>query len=1125
MAEQRPQDSLTSVLLPSGQHGQECLSVARSWAREGLLKRALWIPTENVQPSAFGGMQANGILLDPGQEKSLDALTVLSRSRLRTLTVVILQICDPDKPVDDAQLDAAALLEAALRSARPQALVPADATDPVEVFLVNLLTGPTGLAGVPFDQVTGRSFDVNLVASPEDRRAADQMDRFVRPADNLDSWAMAQCATAGGLWSGMQLGPWEIIRGRGEDSALSQGDFVQPLRGFTRIVTSAPTARRALATAMNELRFAPENILMANHLVPVSDPQPYIDRTLEAFDHVDGGRIRYATPTPTPSPDKQRVGFFGALGEFFGFSAREIAKVPVFVFRRTKARVSARTTATLSGGDGHMVVYAGGESPDLDVYLADFERQSIEAQYTLADMEGGVPPAAPELWRTLRATSFGLLDGSAIPEPIPTPIVADQRVVLPSTTLVAPPPVAWRPDPEAPYPLTQQAGMEGLEVPPTSPRDAQWVNALITELWQRTSADIEQLQTARHEAAEQLKAYEAFMAAQAAAAGAAGSDAALSDAAASEAAGANAEGASGDAPDAAGSDAARSVSGTSGEEADPQPDSKGDDAPHESHSRADDEHHVDSSDDHADTDAEVDRSSPEAQAPIEADSQADEPESVVPPAVDPDLLDIELDAARVRLDTLQREYTSLERWVADREHSLLWRLAATVQSRTVQASTDAAQFRELATQIPVIDSEEPRRARNKFANRFLFLLSFGVLLALLTWRFGDRLMGLVGLAGWVAWVIYAVIVVVWLVVLLISYYRRRSRFIAQLRLLRHQQRDAVRQCREATYAEQKLTGLFQQLVEWGEMIGYAIHDPWQPEDKWLSGRLDADLAASLPTCVDLAVPDPNDVKGFRRLKREAMTTLAGEGWRSRTFNVLLERMLAEQDLEDSAEVAAQLDMDSPATPNGTRRTMLEQLRSGTLQSSAAERIMRQKAAGLYADRTTLARHAVVPVNSEYAAEDTDLLDAGSDLELMRPQWGDFLSGVLAGRTQFSLNLWSDEGTTHRDNRSHMHTLAFAPPRMSGDLQGGDIEIVPTRAADENGGVELSARCDFGPAVERQHVRIFAHTSQQMSGFEAASGYSMNGQSGSDNGRAAQADPTAGRSAPSRVTAVDVDLYN
>ena len=308
--------------------------------------------------------------------------------------------------------------------------------------------------------------------------------------------------------------------------------------------------------------------------------------------------------------------------------------------------------------------------------------------------------------------------------------------------------------------------------------------------------------------------------------------------------------------------------------------------------------------------------------------------------------------------------------------------------------------------------------------------------------------------------------------MLLKYYRRRSRFLAQARLLLHQQRDAVRQCREAMTAERRLAGLYEQLVDWGEILGYAVHDPWQPRDAWFSGRPAADLQATLPSCVDVAVPDPDDEAGFSRLKSAAMRSLAGAGWRSRAFNVLLERFLERQHADDTSAVVHQLDMDSPATPNGYRNLMLTLLREDQLQPAAAEHVLRSKAADIYANQDTLVHHTLVPINSEYAAEATDLLDEGADLEFMRPEWGDFLAGALNGTTQFSVNLWSDEGQAANRARQQMNTLTYAPPRMSHNLQTPTQSVIQTLAADMNRGVDLSARCDFGPQVEKKHLRLF-----------------------------------------------------
>ena len=403
-------------------------------------------------------------------------------------------------PVDSAQLEAAELLVPALRRARPEALIPADASNPVSVLLVNLLTGPTGMSGVPYETVASRAYHANLIASPEDRRAADQMDRFVRPGDNLVNWAMAQCAIVGGLWSGMPEGPVQVLRDTTEDSSMSQSDFVQPIRGYARIVASAPTARRVLATAMAELRFEDKNALMAKDIVPVSDPSLHLDRTLEALDTVDGGRIFYATPAALPEPGSDRHGLFAALGGFLKFSGREIVAVPSFLFRRTLARVGAKTTKIMSGEGGHMEVHVFGEAPEVARFTEAFERQSIEAERSLDAVEGGVPPAAPELWRVLRATIFGLLDGSPIPDPVPTPVVAGQRIVMPSTTLVVPPPNPWAPTSEELNDLAGQLGIDSLFVPSVASWRAEWLKDQLTEAWEREQQRLEALEVARAEA-------------------------------------------------------------------------------------------------------------------------------------------------------------------------------------------------------------------------------------------------------------------------------------------------------------------------------------------------------------------------------------------------------------------------------------------------------------------------------------------------------------------------------------------------------------------------------------------------------------------------------------------------
>ena len=1024
MTQQTPQENLSLILLPGGEVGEDCLNVARAWASEGLLKRALWIPASRVQRSEYGMPLAGGYLLDQDQESLVDVLAVLAQSRLHLVTLVVLQVPQPGDNVDEEQLSSAALLMTCLENSRPSTLDPS-AEKPVDFVLLNLLAGPTGMSGVPSGHVLSRRFAANLLAAPEDRRAADQMDRFVRPGGNLVPWAVAQAAGIAGVWSGIDEGPWRLLAKWGvtDDSALSQGDFVVPVRGFARIVTSAPTARRALALAMDEIRHEPGNALVSDHIVPLTDPSHILNRILDAFDDVDGGRLRYQSPAVTPEPGKARQGFMAATGQFVSFSAREILRVPGYAYQRFSAKMSTRATKALSGDEGHEEVTFAGLPPDLAYFNEDFERQALQAQRNLGDIQTGLPPASPELWRTLRQTVFGLLDGSPIPEPIPTPIVADQRVVMPSTTIVVPPPYPWAPSVQDADEEAETVGLGDLFVEACSPWQAQYARE---EMAARLAAAVPAQQTDK----EPTNPPAVVLSAEEQAAPVAEHATTLEQERVCAQCGeplanemAFCPGCGTDLTVEAGSDAREGV----GEAAD---------------------------DEAGRTGLYVEEET--KQPPVVNDTKRDDRHAA----------------------SLDRQAASLEAWIRDREQSLTWRLALRIYERTLQAGSDRQAAYNEAVTVPTIDGDEPRRARNQFANRFMLWFGVGLLIVSLTARFGNALARLISVPSWLVWVVIVAILVLWLVIVLTSYYRRRSRFLATLNRLRHRQRDAQRRCQESAYAENKLKGLYQQIVEWGEILGYGVHDPWQPDQSWYSGMPDQDMAATLPTCVDVAVPDPNDARGNRLLRRAAMRSIASEGWRARTFNLLLDLALAERAPETTDSESLQtdvnlLDLDAPATPNGSRRLMLDALRSSALQPEAARHVLRKKAAGLYAERETLMRHAVVAVNSEIAGEDTDLLATSGGLQMLRPTWGDFITGIHQGATQFSLEMWSDIGRADGDTRRAVKSIVWTPPGLESVEDSSGVHEVHSTPADRNRGIDVSVRIDLGPATETHVLRLFS----------------------------------------------------
>lgn len=1020
MTPHRPQDTLAVILLPSGDTGRACRDIIDAWAGEGLLQRAVWVLPEDVQPSVYGGASIHGHMIEEGSTQEGDVLIYLARSRLRTLTLATLQIIDPDAPVDHEQLAASRLLMRCITLARPSTLdTTGGGRHTLDLLTFNIVASPTGVSELPSAiLLDGNDFLAHVIASPEDRRAADQMDRFVVPGRNLNTWALAQATSLVGIWSGLDEQPWLALSrlSDSDHSATMQERYVVPMRAFVRVITSAPTARRALARAMNEVRFEAGNTLVSDSIRLMADPTEVLTNTLNSFDVLDGGRLSYTTPQPGAAARKRRTPLVRALGEFFRFSGREIVAIPGYFVARTTAHTAAKVTELLSGEEGHQEVSVAGVAPDLAHYVDVFERQAEDARTHLASIEAGVTPSAPELWRTLRQTVFGLLDGSPMPETVPIPTVGEHRVVVPATSLVVPTPITWQPDVE----LFAAAGMPldraALTVPPCSPMHAAAATAALTNMLRELKAAPSSTDSA----------------------GADPTGAEVLD------------------------DTTITITATDEDPTQLTPPTDSDATPNTGGR------------------VQARTTSRAMKAAVKSGIKAGSTAKRKAPRRAARGTRTATARALAAENLVSKNLHDLEQWVHAREHSLLWRLATRVSARSEQAGRDRRASYQEATTVPRMDVDELRRARNQFALRFLIWLPVTVLVLLLTGAVHLVLSNVIpGPAWWWLWVIAGSLLSLWLLTILLAHHRRRSRFLAILFRLQHQQLDAQRRCAASARAEALLGGMYEQLQQWGEILGYSVHDPWAPAAAWLSGRPDSDLVAELPACVDLAYPDPEDEAGGAALQMAATQAIASEGWRSRAFSVLLDVALRDRPQHTSIAESAMIDHDAPAAPNGTRAAMLAKLRTGELQQRAAVGVIRSKAESLYAERATLTGHLVIPAEGEIAAADTDLLAVVGAPAMVHPQWGNFLGGVVAGETEFAFSLWSGGGSMRNDLRSSMTTLTWTPPGMTVTHTSPHAHHYEARPANRNRGVEVALRVDVGPPVQPLDLQAFAHDPQRV----------------------------------------------
>jgi hypothetical protein len=1022
-------NALPMVLLPAGPSGETCLDLVKLWASHGMLRRSLWIRSEDVVEAEHSIPDATGWLVEGDAVSAVSVDRAHAMTKLGRRSLVVLSTPGMDSQSSSELTNSAGLLVDLLDSVSPENVDHAEAAAPSHYF--HVIAAPTGMSQIDSSRLLAIGFTANLIVSPEDRRAADQSAVIVRGGRQQAAWAVAHAATVAGIWTGLRDDFWTGLQHSGAlSSSVLAHEVVLPVRSFVRLVSSSVAARRALESAMVEVADGSVNSLAWPAARHATDPSGIIRDCLAAMDSFDGGRISYTSPQPTPAPGKKETASKIAVGEFLRFSRREIAGVPSYYKQRWKTRMSKRMTKHLSGEEGHEIVTVDGLGPDELRLQEQFERQAIEAERVLSHLEAELPTAAPNLWQAVRKTTLGLLDGNTLPDPVPTPAAGGQPLVLARPILSVPPPEPWQPSREALIAMPGAASVTELTVPSCSPRDAARVQELINAAQVEIRGEVAGLRAAVAEVSVDEDDLEDI----------------------DETVDEDVEDAFDDLID------IDDIDETVDEDDDA-------DADAEDKSNQDDENVGDADEDFGDEDDEDDYSD---LAAADSGSPSQERRHRDFPSAE----EVRLEKAQQRLSTVESASIELNRWVSERSPGLIWGLASVIDNRAKQATRDMESFREQATNAPAVDWGEPRRARNRFVNLFMTVNIFAIILGLLLWQFGPDLENALNGAvpQWVFWVVFVILFVFVHVQVLLSYYRRRSKFIRTMRILLHNQKEAMECAKQSAYAVARLDGVYEQLMDWGELLGFVVHQPWLVDDAVEETNFN-ELAESLPACLDVAVPDPEDVKGSTYLRQTAEAAIAGRGWRGRVFENMLDLYLAEESPDLEGVDPRVLDFDSPAAPNGSRRGLLHRMRNGQVQRQMANKVVQEQSEHLYEGTGNLRSHSVKPLHEVAHGS-----GAGSMLESegeshSTPPWGTYLDAVCMGQTEFTRKLWSDVGLMDQASRARIDSLVW----LRGDIPDlapdglGQLEVAPPT---ENRGVEVVSRIDVGGPVEPRLLRLF-----------------------------------------------------
>lgn len=439
--------SASIVLLPSNVYGEQVFSLAKEWTKTGLLRPAMWLDLDKVVLPENGPpvvpVKVLGLAPDRTMhEIEVDLFNQLAQHELKIVRIVGLRYLNQDpathKKKNQLVRDVGHYLERSLP-------LPVNAKGMKEaktrLLRLNLVVHPTQLSNLEQAEVLEGSWEINLLASPEDRRSPWTADAFVREGDQLTSFALAHVASAAGLWNGLPDGAFdEIASGEGQP-----GRIVVP-RLFVRAVSSDGLARRVSSKVLREFTDATTSTragglsisIPGTRAIPEPQIHEYQDWVINCIFQLDDGRLQYQGIPEKPELKKIRLRETSQLSHFFEFAFNKISQIPKWTWQNLRAKFGKKLTEKFQGDGGFATVgievNSGVDARDRAI-ISRYENLKeqiarVNLMPSRINIEKVTAESTPALWSGLRKLFFGMLDGSELPQQIQTPLYENEKLIF-----------------------------------------------------------------------------------------------------------------------------------------------------------------------------------------------------------------------------------------------------------------------------------------------------------------------------------------------------------------------------------------------------------------------------------------------------------------------------------------------------------------------------------------------------------------------------------------------------------------------------------------------------------------------------------------------------------------------
>lgn len=237
----------------------------------------------------------------------------------------------------------------------------------------------------------------------------------------------------------------------------------------------------------------------------------------------------------------------------------------------------------------------------------------------------------------------------------------------------------------------------------------------------------------------------------------------------------------------------------------------------------------------------------------------------------------------------------------------------------------------------------------------------------------------------------------------------------------------------------RLEGLYQQLVEWIEILAHAAYRPWKVSEHWKSKEAIRSASDDMPRALRVAQAIESDPADTARLESKIGELLLTPGWRSQAFFESLESITKLRGLTSDHLSVERLERDLPHQPNKSRELILESYRTASAdeENNFLEHVARHRVEELASRSQAFALSEAQP-KVEQLIEDPLRVLLGSQIEesstVITAEWDDYLSRGLS----------LDE-----ENQPPLSRLSFTEAGIMGDASKPNVFVLaPAKVAEK-----------------------------------------------------------------------------